>query len=440
VRRIRGRTGFPQRPAARVAKGDGNIHLTDGDNDLQIVVTVNGPGEVSSWLHPLALALKQRLPSARICVALVPCVFSSGSELAVVKSLPYVDASFSIDETMGLIWRNRTPAGLRRKAPGLVLHLGGDVIFSVLLSRRLGVPCLAYAERPVSLPWFFDKVFYSGFEKLPANKDARDIVGEMMVDAARMRCPQRSPARSGKMTVGLYPGSRDYLVKFMLPFYAAAAELVREAGHDVEWLLAKSDFLAADFLRAIPSVDDDRPLEGVDLTWAEEGGRQFLVTPSGLRIAVATHGEVASRANLVLTLPGTNTAELSALGVPMVVTVPTYQSERVPMPGIAGHIGRLPVIGKYIKRGVARLIVRKLKFMSHPNRRLDRMLVPEMIGYLTARQVADRVIDMLSADTRALEDELRATMGAPGASQRLASALVDYLNTTEAVHEAAPAR
>lgn len=414
-------------------------HLAE-DDTLQIVVTVNGPGEVSSWLYPMALAIKQRMPSARICVATVPCVFSSGAELAVVKSLPYVDASLSIGETMDLVWRNRLPAGLARGAPGVVIHLGGDTIFSVLLSRRLRQPLVAYAERPPALSWFFDKVFYSGFEKLPKADMEADVVGEMMVDAARLRCPDRRPSRADRQVIGLYPGSRDYLARYMLPFYAAVAEMVAERVPGVEWMLAKSDFLSADFLRALPRMETGWPIDGVDLDWLEDGDRRFLVTPRGLRIEVAAPGAVAARASLALTLPGTNTAELSALGVPMVVTVPTNQAERVPMPGLAGHIGRIPFLGKYIKRGLGHLILRKLKFMSHPNRRTNRMLVPELIGHITALQVADEVVRVLGADTRALEDELRATMGQPGASQRLVSAIADFLDSPDTAHEAAPAR
>lgn len=416
-----------------------DLAATSSD-ELQIVVTVNGPGEVASWLHPMALALKKRLPSARICAAVVPCVFSSGSELAVVKSLSYVDQSLSVDETMDIVWRNKLPAGLRRGAPGFVVHLGGDTIFSVMLSRRLRQPCLAYVERRPSLARFFDRVFYSGFEKAPSGLDADDIVGEMMTDAARLHCPERKPSRSGRKAVGLYPGSRDYLAKYMLPFYAAVAEAVAREMPDIDWMLAKSDFLSEDFLRAIPSIDDGRPIEGVELKFLEEGGRKYLVTPRGLRIEIASSGEVAARANVGLTLPGTNTAEMSALGVPMIVTVPTWQAEVAPMPGLAGHVGRIPVIGRYFKRMAGHLILRKLKFMSHPNRRVKRMLVPELVGHITVRQVADELMRTLSADTSALEADLRATMGPPGAAERLVSGMIDFLNTAEVTHEVAPAR
>lgn len=410
------------------------------DNELQVIVTVNGPGEVASWLHPFATELKRRLPSARLCVAVVPCVFSAGSELAVVKSLPYVDATCSVSETMDLILRNRLPAGFRRNAPGFVLHLGGDTIFTILIARRLGQPSLAYAEWPLSLTSLFDKVFYSGFAKMPPKEKLPDVVGEMMVDAARMRCPDRQPARSGRLAVGLYPGSRDYLAKYVLPFYAAVAERVSETIPDVDWMLGKSDFLSAEFLRSIPDVNDGRPIEGVNLRWEESGGKAFLVTPRGLRIEVANAGKTAAKANVAVTLPGTNTAELAALGVPMIVTVPTWQSELVPMPGLAGHVGRLPVIGKYIKRALGHLILWRIKFMSHPNRRSNRMVVPEIVGHVTAAQIAEAVVASLKSDTSRLEEELRSIMGPSGASQRLISGLIEFLQAPELTHDAAPAR
>lgn len=413
---------------------------TASDSELQVIVTVNGPGEVASWLHPFATALKQRMPSARLCVAVVPCVFSAGSELAVVKALPYVDASSAVSETMDLIWRKRLPEGFRSNAPGFVLHLGGDTIFAILIARRLGLPCLAYAERPPSFAWFFDKIFYSGFEKLPSSKKMADVVGEMMVDAARLRCPDRRPARSGRLAVGLYPGSRDYLAKYMLPFYGAVAERVAETMPDVDWMLGKSDFLSADFLRAIPDVNDGRPIEGVNLRWEEADGQAWLVTPRGIRIEVANAGKTAARANVAVTLPGTNTAELSALGVPMIVTVPTWQAEVAPMPGLAGHIGRLPIVGKYIKRGLGHLILRRIRYMSHPNRRSNRMVVPEIVGHISAAQIAEAVVGSLQADTQRLEDELRSIMGPSGASDRLVAGLVEFLKAPRLTHDAEPAR
>ncbi|MBO6719081.1 MAG: hypothetical protein JJ913_14080 [Rhizobiaceae bacterium] len=414
----------------------------DQNNEqIQVVVTVNGPGEVACWLFPLATELKRRWPGVRICVAAVPCVFSSGAEADVLKTLPHVDASCSIKETMALIWRNELPKGFRKKAPGFMLHLGGDSFFTLLLSKRLGIPALAYVERPLAFQFFFDRVFYSGFEKIEGLKedDRHKIIGEMMVDAAHLRCPDRSPAASGPPLVGLYPSSRSYLTKYVLPYYAAAAEMVAEEMPDVDWVISKSDFVGSDFIRNLPDVNDGRLIDGVNLTWRREGDREFLTTPKGLEMEILSPVQVAPRVALALTIPGSNTAELGTLGVAMILTLPTYKQEIAPLPGLAGHIGRIPVIGWRMKRFLAQQVLNRMKFLSHPNRRANRMVIPELVGELTARDLADEIKKVLRSDRAALAQELREIMGAPGATARLVSELTDYLAETGRNHEVAPA-
>ncbi len=409
--------------------------------ETQVVVTVNGPGEVACWLYPLAHELKRRIPGVRICVAVVPCVFSSGAEADVLKTLSYVDAYCTIDETMKLIWRNKVPDGFVKNAPGFMLHLGGDSMFTIMLAKRLGLPALAYVERPLAFQFLFDRVFYSGFEKIEGLKEdeRHKIVGEMMVDAAHLRCPDRSEARKGRPLVGLYPSSRMYLTKYVLPYYAAAAEKVAAVMPDVDWVISKSDFVDRDFLRNLPDVNDGRPLEGVNLEWKREGDREYMVTPKGLTMEVLSPAQVAPRVNLALTVPGSNTAELGALGVPMILTLPTYKHEIAPLPGIAGHLGRIPVIGWRMKRFLAEQVLKRMKFLSHPNRRAGRMVMQELVGELDAQDLANAIEELLRSDTTSLENDLKEVMGAPGATSRLVSELVDFLAETRGSHEVAPA-
>lgn len=427
----------------RLAAGASEPHLNNAEahGETQIVVTVNGPGEVACWLYPLAHELKRRIPNIRICVAVVPCVFSSGSEANVLKKLPYVDASCSIEETMALIWRNKLPKGFSKKGPGFMLHLGGDSFFTLLLAKRLGIPALAYVERPLAFQFLFDRVFYSGFERIEGLKEdeRHKIIGEMMVDAAHLRCPDRSAAASGRPVVGLYPSSRMYLTKYVLPYYAAAAEKVAAVMPEVEWVVSRSDFVDADFMRNVPDVNDGRPLESVNVEWRQEGNREFLVTPKGLKMEILSPAAVAPRVRLALTVPGSNTAELATLGVPMILTLPTYRHEIAPLPGLAGHIGRIPVIGWRLKRFLAQQVLKRMKFLSHPNRRANRMVIPELVGELDAQDLANAIVSTLRSDTAPLEQELRSIMGPPGATARLVSELSDFLGAEERKHAVATA-
>lgn len=397
----------------------------------RIVVSVNGPGEISGWLYPFVTRFKERFPHARVCVCLVPCAFSSGSERSVAEAIAGVDAVCDTRQTWDLIFRGRVPAGFHRAATGVVLHLGGEGILTYAIARRLGHPCVAYVEDPFFGQGRFDQVFYTGFKSVTPGKVSSpdDILGEMMVDAAGLRRKGQPKRQGDRKIVGLYPGSRDYLVKYTLPFFAAVADLVNSRLPGIDWMLAKSNFLGLDFLADIPDVDDGRPLEGANLAFENEGSRPVLTTKAGTRIEVCEPVESAAMIDVALTIPGTTTAELAAMGIPMVVTLPTYWGEKAPLPGLAGHVSRIPIIGWLLKRAAALILLRKLRYVSHPNRRAGRMIVPEIIGKLKAIEAASKIVELLQSDTRQMEQDLREIMGAPGAAARLVDRIEPYVRT-----------
>ena len=399
------------------------------DSRVQIVIVVNGPGEISGWLYPLGTALKRRLPNAQLCVAIVPCTFSSGVERDVISSMSFVDEAWDVRETTAILLRNRLPKGFAKSGKGVLLHLGGEPALSALLALRLQLPCVAYTEHRFLVSPFFKAIYYSGLVAMGNGRHAvpAQTVGELMVDAAKLRCPDRGPSRNGRLTVGLYPGSRVYVARYMLPFYAQIANLVSEVIPDVDWALAKADYLPTEFLRNIPDIDDGRQVEADRLTYDDSGAEPVLVTTRGVRIAIRSPAEVHAKANLALTLPGSATAELAALGIPMIVTLPRYLSEVLALPGLAGHVARTPLVGKFIRRVCAQRYLHSLPFTAHPNRRSGRAVVPEIVGKISARQVMDQAVSILTGDRRAIEDDLRLAMGPPGAADRLIDGLLPHL-------------
>lgn len=399
------------------------------DSRVQIVIVVNGPGEISGWLYPLGTALKRRLPNAQLCVAIVPCTFSSGVERDVISSMPFVDEAWGVRETTALLLRNRLPKGFTKSGKGVVLHLGGEPALSALLGLRLQLPSVAYTENPIAMSRFFKATYYSGLVALGNGRRALppEIVGELMVDAAALRCPDRGPSRNGRLTVGLYPGSRDYIACCMLPFYARIANLVSEVVPDIDWVLSKADYLPIEFLRNIPEPDKAIKIDGDKLTFDDSGAEPALVTTRGVRIAVRSPADVHAKANLALTLPGSATAELAALGIPMIVTLPSFLNDILAIPGLAGHAARAPLVGKFIRRAFGLLYLRSLPFTAHPNRRSGRAVVPEIIGKISARQVVDQAVAILTGDRRAIEDDLRSAMGPPGAADRLIDRMLPHL-------------
>jgi lipid-A-disaccharide synthase len=330
---------------------------------------------------------------------------------------------------MDMILRGRLPAGFDSPMPGALLHLGGEKLLSYLLSKRLRLPSFAYVESKSALQTAFDSVLQSGLDAKA--QESSDNVGELIVDAARLRYPERRRTTNGIRRVGLYPGSRDYLVNYMLPFFGVVADHVAARRAGVEWLLAKADFLPDAYLHDIPRVERERPLEGVDLRFETDGDERHLVTPKGTRIAVRSPTEVAAQADLALTIPGTTTGELAALGIPMVVALPTWRGETAPLPGLAGHLDRIPLLGRLAKRGVAHLYLRSLGNLAHPNRRAGRQVVPELVGHISSRDVGDVVVDMLGSDLTPVTEDLRSVMGAPGAADRIVDRLVARMEEKE---------
>lgn len=399
-----------------------------------IVVTINGPGEISAWLYPFLSRAHRAWPDAAIRVVLLPCVFSSGVESHVLSGMEGVASVSSVREGLAFALAGRLPDGLDRAATGPVLHFGGEPALSYLLARRLKRPLIAYAEHPFSMHRLFDKVLFAGTHDPTrvALPSGATVIGDLMVDAIADKCPDRAtPAPQDAPVIAIYPGSRDYLVKYMLPFFAKAFDLVAAAHPNARAMMALSDFVALDFIRNLPDVRDGRPIDGDNLRFEDSAQGPVLYTSGGNRIAIAKHVDVARLARVGLALPGTTTAELAALGIPTVVALPTHRGDLSPLPGLAGHIGRIPLIGPPIKSALAHAFLARLGFTALPNRRAGRAIVPEIIGPIRAADVAKAVLGVLGKTAVDYDAELRAIMGPAGATDRLIEMLRPFVESAE---------
>jgi lipid-A-disaccharide synthase len=390
---------------------------------VQVIFTVNGPGEISGWLFPLSTELRARHPGVRIVACLLPCVFASGSERRVIERLGVADAVLDQRESLRLIRRPSGHSAVRRDLPTIVFHLGGEPTLTVLLARRLRAPLLGYAERPLPFARQFRRIFYSGLEQLPeaVARDAGAVVGELMVDAARLRRERAVSQRTGRVTVALYPGSRAWMAEGLLPFYAATVERIARDHPEVDWVVARSDFLSSEVFDRLGERPEGASWEVVAMRHDAVAAR--LVTPAGVELRLLPGAEALGRADLALTIPGTNTGELAAAGVPMVVVLPTDVGHKVPLPGLAGHLGRLPGVGRALKTAMGHRLLRSLPLLSIPNRRAGTMIVPELVGRDLQGRMEAALRSLLAADRADIGKRLRAAMGAPGADRRLADAI-----------------
>ena len=158
-----------------------------------------------------------------------------------------------------------------------------------------------------------------------------------------------------------------------------------------------------------------------------------LVTASGTRILLIeeqpAHG-ILSQCSLALTTVGANTAELGALGLPMIVLVPTQHLQVMQAwDGGLGILARLPLFRWLLGAALTAWRMRHHGFLAWPNIAAGRAVVPERVGAITPAEIAAEAADWL-ADPRRLQgmrDDLRSLRGQPGAVAALAAMVQELL-------------
>lgn len=403
----------------------------------ELILTANSPGEVAGWVAPAVPALKEALPGSRITVFVPPCTFASGCELQVVTGLPAVDAAYGPGDFLRFAMLGIRPKGFVPGRRGAVLFLGGELTNAVLLAKRLRYPAVAYTEGFVNWTDSFARFavpYAVTREKLlakgvPAEKVT--VVGNLMLDAVRV---QRKPEEvreelgaSGRELVLLLPGSRPAEVEYMTPFLVKTVDLLRKARPATAFVLSLSPFAQPAQLAAALAGASAAEL-GVDARFsAAEGGNVVgeILTADGARLSVwqGRRFDLMAASDLALTIPGTNTAELGHLGVPMVVALPLTHPERIPLEGLAGLIGNLPRLGKALKRRILPRLAARMPYAAWPNQLAQEYVVPELRGEVTPEDAAEEAAQLLSdaAKRAATSGRLRRIMGEPGAARRLAS-------------------
>ncbi|MCD6362736.1 MAG: hypothetical protein J7M13_01865 [Synergistetes bacterium] len=348
---------------------------------MRLLLLVNGPGELYSWAVPLFRYLKNK--GWKVSLKLLPCQFSSGLEEVVAREE-------GLDLSQG------------EEKYDVVLQLGGDAFWGWREKRRRRVPVLrygfglggifSYTYDSYLLPHHRLKLFFG-------RRKRATVVGSLSSDRV-CYFPSRDVARKrlgiGKeFLLGIFPGSR-------VPIWRRASSFLRELisflPQEITYLVGRSPFIPKSEPSFLPEASPDLLLSASDL---------------------------------LLTLPGTNTLEASALGTPMLVVAPFQFIDLVPVSGVIGFISSLPFLGKRIKLLALSASLAKRRFLSWPNRLLGKSLVPEMYGDVTPRKVANAIVEIMENEPyrRVMREKLPRIVGGPGASWRIEEVLKRYLRS-----------
>jgi len=392
---------------------------------IELNVTVNAPGEVAGWLLPLAQHVKTLDPRVRIRAIITPCPFAGGREREILAAHPALD---EVVELRPFLWR--LLRGHRSPADTLVLHLGGDRIYSLLIAKLLRAPAWVYGT---------SRQFARRYQRclVPTPRAAEKLrragvapgrivsVGEMVVDSVPGLVDPVSALRrlgidaENQEPVTLMAGSRPYEVEFMLPFYAGLIDDLARRRPSVRCLLPFSEF-----------VDDGSIADAMARAGfaGEAGGRPDVIRTQHGAIAHVVRGEryeVMAASRMVVTLPGTNTLQLAALGAPMLVVVPLNRVENAVVEGPINWLSTRWRVTRALKRRMLLRVNERLPFVALPNMLAGEEIVPELRTMLQPSDVARELVRWLDDGDRrrATSRRLRELAGARGAAARLAAEL-----------------
>lgn len=414
--------------------------------DFNIVITTNGPGEMSAWVQPMIQEIRQHLPQARILIALVPCPHSSGYE-AQYGSRFYGATVLPPSETLQYILTGHLPSHVVLAKHGVVLHLGGDQIFSVCLGWRTHFPVTVYTEKlaqwksRVSRYFLRDAALYQKHRKhIPESK--LKVVGDLMSDAvqpshASLDVRQKLNLRLDAPVVSLLPGSKPLKVLYTTAFMLRIVDELSLLMPQTQFILPQSPFTPLSQLRQ--AVQDKKLLEtlgGVSGKVVHDRNSTSLVTPQGNKVQIVPpnwHYNALQISDLSLTLPGTNTAELAALGIPMIVMLPLQRPDLLPVDGLLGQLGKIPLLGPALKRWLVQIKLSQMQYLALPNQKAGADIVPELIGSISAEQVAEEAQALLSDPylRREMSMKLRETMPSHQSATRILLELVDILQSND---------
>ncbi len=408
-----------------------------------IVIVSNSPGELSSWVRVTANRLKEKSPDQRIILALVPCPYASGREINVAESFDTVDIVLSPAQFLQFIFLGRLPAEYTPAKQGIVVFLGGDYWHAAGLAWKLRYPAVAYTARPyVGMQKHFRHIFcpYQSvrdqLEKKGVDKDKLMVVGNLMVEGVKPTTSREEGFRRWGLdpeilTVGIFPGSRLYHMQDSLPVFLKVAEEIHREIPKVQFILGLSPFLSiqelTDCLR-----DPQTPIPGSGGQVSNSDRGCQITTACGVKVEVleSDQYDTMNMSDVVLTIPGTNTAEVAYLGRPMVVAA--SWKARIPRGGLGFFLNSIPMGG--LRRAMILKLLEKQRFTSLPNMIAGEAVVPEVLVENKAEEITKVALDLIRDKDRqqALSERMRRIMGGSGAVDRITDAIIEIINSQEA--------
>ncbi|PZR57872.1 MAG: hypothetical protein DLM50_04890 [Candidatus Meridianibacter frigidus] len=399
----------------------------------RIAITANGPGEIAGWVRPLLTRLFEAQPALEVHLFLVPDDYATGREAQTVAGwFPQVHVYEGKATLRALLGAG---GGVPAKMD-FVQYLGGDLMHAARLARRSGAAAATYKFSRPAYRELFVRAFaidLRNVEELAKARVHRDrivLTGNLAIDGALMEAELPAPSTAPRDGILILPGSRRYEVEQGIPFFFTVAAAIKRVRSDVEIAFGISPFTPMEDVRQAIAGGGHPRVYAMPGRFMVEGGQAYLTDRAEtVRFAVLRNAlPAAKQARMVITMPGTKTIELAALGKAMLAVTPLNVAEMLAINGPLTYLNRLPVIGERLKRAVVVAAARRFTYFTQPNMDAGRALIAELRGTLTPGRVATVALERF--DDRAwLEDSAQALRSLyvehAGAARRMARGILE---------------
>ncbi len=406
---------------------------------IAVVIVSNGPGEIATWVRPVVDELNKINKSQCdynkidfiLKLVLVPCPNATGKEFAVANSWNKFELITKSNSFLKLLIRPYSFANWPKN--GIVVFLGGDQFWSILLAKRLGYINITYAEWISRWPQWTNKIAAMN-EKVKESIPRRfqnkcEIIGDLMADINLDS--EISFKDKEKHYIALLPGSKKAKLSIGIPFFLEVADHIAAKNQNINFIIPiapttnKSEYLFFQSEKNPIAKYYSSRIKKIK-TIKDSNFDYVIETSKNTKIyLIKKHPcyEILKACDLAITTVGANTAELAAISLPMIVVLPTqHLSNMNAWDGIFGVIGKIAFFNRCLTFLVKYLYFRRKKFFAWPNIKAKKMIVPERIGHISPKTIAKEALFLTKNRDRLkrIGDNLLKQRGGKGAARKLA--------------------
>ena len=408
---------------------------------IAVVIITNGPGELATWVRPLINKINNSHLgnnnfNLSLRLVLVPCPNATGKEYEVARSWNKFELITKSKNFWKLLIRPSSFGNWPKK--GIVIFLGGDQLWSILLAKRLGYINITYAEWFLHWPRWVDIIAAMNKKVkhlIPKKyKYKCKIIGDLMADIEIDSGP--SLKTRDEKYIALLPGSKKAKLAVGIPFFLEIVDHIALESKNInfiipiapttntsEYLFFQSDKnpIAKNYSSKIKAIKNISHSIFDYLIETSNNTKIYLIKKNPCY-------EVLKECDLAITTVGANTAELASIALPMIIVLPTQHLNMMnAWDGIFGLIGKVSFINHFVTLIIKYWYLKTKKFFAWPNIKAKRLIVPERIGKISPKQIAKEVVLLINNEEnlKTLKGNLLKQRGSQGAVERLANIILD---------------